>query len=634
MIEPARVAATGTVSRVVLATSAQSGKTEMEVDLIGHRLDQRPCPILYVAPTESFVRNQFEPRLVALMDEAPTLKLKASRQKQTKTKKIIAGVPVRLAHGGSSSALKSDPAGLALVDEYDEMLANIKGQGDPLGLVEARGDTYSDFTTVVTSTPSQGVVETEVDEVSGLEFWKIAEPDQVTSPIWRLFQSGTRHHWAWPCPHCGDFFIPRFKCLTWPEKATPAQAARETQMVCPHCGTCIDHDHKTEMNAKGRYVAPGQTVTPDGEVVGEPVENSTWSYWVSGLASPFRTWGQRVEKYLTEFLTGDENKIQTAFNAQMGECYQIGAKGDMPAWEEVLEKRLPYKTGEAPLEVLRVVMAVDVQKRSLIFTTVGFGARGSSWVLDFGQLYGPTDEEAVWDELETVMFTPVGGLPIERVFVDSGFRPNKNDNGDEHKVYEFARRFPSFVFATKGHDTQTTPVKPSKIDVTVKGRKAAYSLTLMHLNTDFFKSLVHSRIRTEIGKQGAMHLPRDTTEDFARQVVSEARAVNKATGRALWVRRHKDNHFLDCLSMACAAAYLLRVHAIPEGARRSGEYDLTPPPPRNPARDSAAEPQDYSHALPADPAPPAQESRRVDQQDPRTLLRNRFGDMAGRLKGR
>jgi phage terminase large subunit GpA-like protein len=76
----------------------------------------------------------------------------------TKTRKMIAGVSFRLAHAGSSAALKSDPAALALVDEYDEMLANIRGQGDPLGLVERRGDTYPDFVAVVTSTCKRGMV--------------------------------------------------------------------------------------------------------------------------------------------------------------------------------------------------------------------------------------------------------------------------------------------------------------------------------------------------------------------------------------------------------------------------------------------------------------------------------------------
>jgi len=96
---------------------------------------------------------------------------------------------VRLAHAGSSAALKSSPAALALFDEYDEMLANVKGQGDPLGLVEARGETYADFVTATASAPSRGMVEAELDEKSGLRFWKPAQPEAVESAIWKLWLS-------------------------------------------------------------------------------------------------------------------------------------------------------------------------------------------------------------------------------------------------------------------------------------------------------------------------------------------------------------------------------------------------------------------------------------------------------------
>ena len=147
MVPMARAVHDGQYKRVVMVCSAQAGKTESLLDLLGARLDQRPAPILYIGPIRDFLTDQFEPRLMNLLDEAETLSAKVVRgRRMKKTLKIVAGVPVRLAHAGSSAALKSSPAALALVDEYDEMLANVKGQGDPLGLVEARGETYADFT--------------------------------------------------------------------------------------------------------------------------------------------------------------------------------------------------------------------------------------------------------------------------------------------------------------------------------------------------------------------------------------------------------------------------------------------------------------------------------------------------------
>ena len=205
--------------------------------------------------------------------------------------------------------------------------------------------------------------------------------------------------------------------------------------------------------------------------------------------------------------------------------------------------------------------------------------------------------------------------------MDSGFRPGKATAGDEHRVYEFALRFPRWVFATKGHDAQTTPLRPSKIEVLHTGKKAKSSLTLIHLDTDFFKSLVHSRVRMEIGRPGSFHLPLGAedagmmsggiTEDYARQIVSEGRVINPANGKVQWIKRFKDNHFLDCEAMAAAAGYILRVQTIKEGVQRSGEdaeqvvveqpRAATPPKQKQPDQQpQQAEPQELQRR-PRDP---------------------------------
>ena len=42
-------------------------------NMIGERLDTRPAPIMYVGPSRDFNTDQFEPRLMALFDQAPSL---------------------------------------------------------------------------------------------------------------------------------------------------------------------------------------------------------------------------------------------------------------------------------------------------------------------------------------------------------------------------------------------------------------------------------------------------------------------------------------------------------------------------------------------------------------------------------
>ena len=561
-----------THKRCVAVTSAQAGKTDNILDIIGARLDQRPTPILYAGPSAEFVRDQFEPRLMDLLDQSKTLAAKVARGKRMKKNlKVVAGVKVRLGSAGSSTSLKSDPFGLGIVDEYDEMMGNIKGQGDPLGLVEARGETYADFVTAVVSTPSIGVVETEVDPVNGLKLWKRSDPDQIGSPIWKLWQDGTRHHFAWPCPHCGEFFVPRFENLHIGKGWTPAQARREAYVLCParDCGGVITDDHKPVMIEQGVQIAPGQTIEEARAGINEP-DNSTWSCWTSGLCSPFVSFGERAEAYLDALQSGDPNKVQTIINSRFGECFNPAMNADAPDWEAILERRQPYRRGEVPNAGIRVLMGVDVQASCLYYVIRAFGARGTSWLIDFGQLYGQTHEDAIWADLADLMLTPLsGGMMVEKVFIDAGFRPDKKDAGEYHKVYDFARRFDWMVIPTRGRDVQNPPYRVSQIEVKASGKKASFSIDVAWLSTDWFKTLLMSRIKTPLGQPGAFYIfteDKAVLEPYARQVTSEVRVIED--GRPKWISRG-ENHWLDCEAMVTAGGFTLNVQRIPEGAERA-----------------------------------------------------------------
>lgn len=563
----------------------------MVLDIAGQRLDQRPAPILYAGPNKQFLTEQFEPRVMALLDEAPTLAGKVARGKRmTKTRKVIAGVPFRLAHAGSSSALKSDPAALALVDEYDEMLANVKGQGDPLGLIERRGDTYPDFVAVVTSTCKRGMVATERDEKSGLMFWAQADSEDITSPIWRLWQEGTRYHWAWPCPHCSEYFVPRFDCLRFPEDAAPLLAAREAYLECPRCGGVILEMHKAAMNERGRYVAPGQGIDTEGNVHGEPPEASALSFWVSGLCSPFVSFADRVRVYVEAVAMADDAMIQTAVNAGFGELYAPGGR-DLKEWQQVAQRRLPHRFGEVPAEVMRLTAAVDVQKTGLVYSIRGWGARASSWQIESGELAGYTNEPEVWSDLANVLLSTYGDMHVSLALIDSGFRPNKPNEGPANVVYDFCHRFRRFVKPTKGYATLDAPIKRGKGKVTIPGRGFTTTLELVRLDTDFWKSRLHERLSWPTEQPGGFWLAADATDDYCRQLVSEVRKVG-ANGKPQWIMISRRNHFLDCEAMNEAAGHMLAAQKIPIGSTRivnggfdddpDGDPPDTPPPSRPP----------------------------------------------------
>lgn len=612
---------------LVKVTSAQSGKTDTTLDVIGQTLDQAPGPILYVGPSrEWFNQSKFEQRLSHMLATAPGLKAKASTGKRTnKWHKHVGGVPIGLAWAGSPSQLRGMSARIAIVDELDAMGVATQKEGDTFALLEARGASYRDRIRAAISTPLEGAVDTEVCERSGLEFWRKMEPEDVSSPIWRHWQSGTMHHFCWPCPHCAEFFVPRFKQLRWPEGATPAEAKRTAWIECPRCGGIIDESHKASLNARGVYVAPGQTVDHDGTVRGEPPDATTLSMWSSGLCSPMVTIGERAASYLTAKASGEQSKIQAVINTGFGECYAPGG-GDVPEWQEVAECRQPYAMASVPDGVRYLTLTVDVQKRSLVYVIRGWGHAATSWLIDCGELGGETAEAKVWNDLALLLKRPLGDRVIHRAFIDSGYRPDKPVNLPVNRVYEFCRRFPRLAFPTKGRATSDRPVTLSKIEVTATGRTKSYGLDLYLLDTDWCKSWVHERIRWDEDQPGAWHLPEDISEGYCKQIVSEAR-VRKPDGRPVWVRRSRQNHYFDCEAMQAAIAHSLNLHLLSAPEPRADE------PPKQ-SRQAASPP-------PARPAPAQQPAAAKPAAKPSTMpaatardeRRRRIADLAARLYG-
>jgi phage terminase large subunit GpA-like protein len=580
--------------RVILVEGAQNGKTEAFLDVLGERLDNRPAPMLYCGPSKEFVTDQFEPRLVEMFGQSKSLSSKVlgglDSKKQKKTLKRIAGTRLRLAHAGSSTALKSDQAAIALVDEYDEMLRNVKGQGDPLGLIEARGDTYADFVVGITSTPSMGMVQTEVDERTGLEFWKRAENEEVTSPIWKLWQDGTRHHFCWPCLHCEDFFVPRMNLLNYPVGAGPSEVERTTTMTCPRCGGVITDEEKPHMNERGVFLSPGEWIE-NGELCGAPPDVPDLSIWVSGLCSPFKTFGERAAKLVRAQRTGETAKIQTETNAQFGECY-IERGGDLPTWEALKARAMGYDMQTVPDAARFLTCGIDVQKSRLVFVVRAWGPKATSWLVQQGEIFGDTSQTDVWDDLEEFLRTPVGntGRLIKLVFLDSGFRPGKPFQVPVNRVYEFCRRMRKFVFATKGSSNMMVrPIVQSKLEINKDGTAEKYGLDLMRLDTDHWKSYVQERFNWEANRVGAWHTSHQAEDAYFKQLVAETRVIQE--GKPKWLALARDNHYLDCEAMAAAAAYLLNAQYLRGGSEEA------------PAKDDEAATEIVSIASDAPPSP-------------------------------
>ena len=169
-------------------------------------------------------------------------------------------------------------------------------------------------------------------------------------------------------------------------------------LQCPRCDAAIHEADKAEMNRTGVYVAPGQMVSADGEVLGEPPRSSTISLWASGLASPSVKFGERAAEYVEAARSGDLTSVQVAVNAGFGELWGP-AGGEVPEWQEVARLRLPYRFRDIPDVVRWLTAGVDVQKNRLVYVIRGWGARQESWLIEHGELWGDTAHDDVWLDL-------------------------------------------------------------------------------------------------------------------------------------------------------------------------------------------------------------------------------------------
>jgi len=528
---------------VVAVMGAQMAKTDgILLNTLGWKLDEDPQPCIYFGPTEKNVKSISKDRVDKMFRTTASLWEGLAKGKDdTVYEKFVNGMRLGFGWAGSGSELASHPAALVQIDERDQM-DDVKGQGDPVNLAKARTSTYPNGKVLVTSTPTEGAVET-VTLDTGFTHWEPAAGDDIQSSIWQLWQDGTRFEWAWPCPECGEYFIPRFDLLVWEEKADPERARHTTRMACPNNGCEIEHRHKGTMNCRGRFVAPGQSIDEDGTVVGDEPANSIASFWVSGLCSNWVSWGERAHDYVKAARTGDPGEIQSAINTGLGELYRI--RGDAPPWENVRECAAGYMLGDVPEDVLMLTCGVDVQQNRLVYGVRGWGEGMTSWLVDRGELWGETDQPGVWRALANLLDSQYSDLGIALMLVDEGFRTNE--------VYEFCRQHRGRVAPAKGRANLDKPYKAANVDVNVRGKVIKGGLQHWIHDDEIGKAWVHSRIEWPADQPGAWFLPSDIDEDYCKQIVSWQR-VTKPSGRTLWLRARKDDHYLDVEVLALLAA--------------------------------------------------------------------------------
>lgn len=516
------------VSRTVLMSSAQVGKTETGNNVVGYIIDHAPGPTLVVFPTIEAAERHSRQRIDTLIESTPTIKAKVSQKKSrdsnnTVLSKKFPGGILFLTGANSAVGLKSMPAKYIICDEVDEYPPSVDNQGDAIALAEARSTTFGKkYKIYMVSTPT-------IKDHSRIEF--------------EFNRSDQRYYYV-PCPFCSYKQRLVFANLKWPD-GEPSAA----QYYCCECGAAISEHHKTQMLLDGEWRA----TAPFTDTAG---------FHLNALYSPvgWLSWADIAAKWLNA--QNNTDALCTFVNTVLGEPWV--EHGDAPDWQMLYDRRDTKRAvGVVPAEALLVTAGVDVQKDRIECSLWAWSSGTRSWLVDHVVLPGGPHSAECWSSLTKLLNTPLPTsdgqqLKIALMAIDSGY--------ESTAVYAWCRKMGRIVMPVKGIERfdRSAPVSaPSAVDFTFNGKKYNNGVKVTSVAVSTFKMETYRWLKQSIDSAdvptGYINVPNLETEFFKQLCAEQLKTVTTRTGfnKLEWQKIRDRNEALDCRVYARAALYVL-----------------------------------------------------------------------------
>lgn len=510
---------------LIIMSSAQVGKTEILLNIIGYYIDYDPAPILVVQPTVKPMAEDFsKDRLAAMIRDTPALSGKV-RDAKSKTSgntilhKTFPGGHVTIGGANSASSLASRPIRIVLMDEVDRYPASAGTEGNPIKLAEKRTTAFWNRKKIKVSTPG----------------------NKSTSQIYKEWLSGSMEEWCVKCPCCG-----RFQPYEW-------QRVRlsDATMRCMYCD-----EYLTEVDWKQsehKYIAQ------------HPERHRRRSFHLNELASPWVHWKDIVYEWhdanSDRKKYGDTKKLQTFINTVLGEPWEERGKGIDD--DSLLARRERYMA-ELPEGILLLTASVDVQDNRFEIEIVGWGKGYESWGVRYKKIYGDLEQDAIWNEMAAYLdreffFSSGTGLLIAASCIDTGGHHTT-------KCYQFLKRMERMgkrIYGIKGMSRDRAGEGIPLIHLLSTNNQ--YGVKVFILGVDSGKEIVTTRLATMDEGPGYCHFPVNKElgydEVYMKGLNSEQRVTEVKNGRAVikWKKKSGTrNEPLDLRVYNTAAVEILR----------------------------------------------------------------------------
>lgn len=538
------LSANETIWEVIFMKAAQTGGSEGGFNWLGYIIDLVPAPTMIVQPTDALSKRNSKMRIDPMIDATPRLREKISPQRSrdsgnTMLQKEFPGGVVVLSGANSAVGLRSMPVRNLFLDEVDAYPQDLDGEGSPVDLAKARTRTFARKKIFLVSTPT--VKHTSVIEAEYLD------SDQQKYYV--------------PCPHCHHMQELVFENLKWDDDDPDS-----VLYFCEGCGVGIEDRHKGFMLKEKGYGGMAEWRATNLE----HKDPKKIGFHISSLYSPYGwySWADVIRDYIKA--EGNPTKMKTFRNTVLGLTYE--EDGEVPAWENLYNRREQYKINQPSKECMFITVGVDVQKDRLELEIVGWCRGKRTYSADFRVLMGDTAASPVWDDLAKVVnetWEREDGMlmPMQKMAIDTGY--------NTQHVYNFCARFDgSKVVPIKGMQNQQLMVTPPRqVNITQAGKKIGKT-KLWHVGVSMAKSELYGWLRQEVAEDGTVpkgycHYP-EYDQHFFRGLTAETlelRKNKKGYNEYVWIKKYDRNEPLDCRVYARAAAYMVGIDRHDESDR-------------------------------------------------------------------
>lgn len=587
MVEPMDMLASRRHEAVCFVGPARTGKTLGLLDAwLARNVTCDPGDMLIVQMSQEKAREYSKTRVDRAIRNSPKLAELMSQRghdDNTHDKLFRHGMWVKIGWPSATQLSSSDYRYVALTD-YDRMPDNIDGEGSAYALGLKRTQTFlSRGMCMVESSPGREFTD---------PYWKPQTPHEAppATGIIGIYNRSDRRRWYWQCPDCAEFFeaspgIGLFSTL--PTEAELLEEVRSANLVsladkhavvvCPHCASLIEQRHKPHLNdpARALWLADGQTVTRDREVIGEAPRSSIAGYWLGGVAAAYQKWDSILLRYLQGLreyaLSGSDLTLKATINTDQGAPYiPRHLLADKEAGLEDRIEDLPRY--HVPDAARFLIATADVQGGTngrFVCEVRAFGEHLESWLVDRFSLttterrgqaaqVDPAGYPEDWDlltaKLVQATYKTSSGkeLRVLRTAVDTG-----GEAGTTPNAYAWFRRLrkkglSGRVMLVKGADRSNDGKPVVRGNARSNEGKPMPDMPIWLVGTDYFKDLIAGSLRRKVPGPGYFHAPKWLHASYFEELRAEAR---DAKGK--WKKVRARNEALDLWVYALAVCEAL-----------------------------------------------------------------------------